>query len=131
MSRIPAWDGSAEKWTEYENKVLWFEQSLKPSERPQLVARLFRALSVPGKKMIQSERAKKSAGKDVEQHLEFLQQKVGILSVPDLGNKLDDHFFRLKRLTGETMADWSTRSDGVYQRSVSALERATGRKTQG
>ena len=37
MNRIPAWDGSAEKWTEHENEVLCFEQSLKPSERPQLV----------------------------------------------------------------------------------------------
>ena len=39
MSRIPAWNGSAEKWTEYENMDLWFEQSLKPSERLQPVAR--------------------------------------------------------------------------------------------
>ena len=39
MNRTQASDGSAEKWTEYENEVLWFEQSLKPSERPQLVAR--------------------------------------------------------------------------------------------
>ena len=29
MNRIPAWGGSAEMWTEYENEVLWFEQSLK------------------------------------------------------------------------------------------------------
>ena len=42
MNRIPARDGFAEKWTEYESEVLWFEQSLKPSERPQLVARLFK-----------------------------------------------------------------------------------------
>ena len=40
MHRITAWDGLAEKWTEYENEVLWSEQNLKPSERPQLVARL-------------------------------------------------------------------------------------------
>ena len=40
MHRITAWEGLAEKWTEYENEVLWSEQNLKPSERPQLVARL-------------------------------------------------------------------------------------------
>ena len=85
MNRILAWDGSAEKWTENENDVLWFEQSLKQSERPQLVARLFKALSGPGKKAIQSESARTSAGKDAEQYLEFLQQKVGMLPIPDLG----------------------------------------------
>ena len=67
MNRIPAWDGSAEKWAEYENEVLWFEQSLMPSERPQLVARWFKALSGPGNKAIQSESAMTSAGKDAEQ----------------------------------------------------------------
>ena len=33
VTRTLAWDGSAEKWTEYEYEVLWFEQSLKPSEQ--------------------------------------------------------------------------------------------------
>ena len=47
MNRIPASDGSADD-------VLWFEQSLKPSDRPQLVARLLKALSDPGKQAIQS-----------------------------------------------------------------------------
>ena len=37
-------DGSAEKLTEYQSEVVWFEQSFKPSERTQLVARLFKAL---------------------------------------------------------------------------------------
>ena len=45
LNRIPAWDRSAEKWIEYENEVLWFWQSFKPSERPQLVDRLFIELS--------------------------------------------------------------------------------------
>ena len=58
MNRIPAWDGSAEKWTEHDREVLWFEQNLKPSERPQLVARLFGALTGPGKKAVQSESVK-------------------------------------------------------------------------
>ena len=75
MNRIPALDGSAERWTEYDNEVLWSEQCLKclkPSERPQVVARLFQALTGPGKKAIQSESAKTFAGKDAEQYLEFL-----------------------------------------------------------
>ena len=33
MNRIPAWDGSAEKRTEYENEVLLFEQRLKPQTK--------------------------------------------------------------------------------------------------
>ena len=130
MNSIPAWDGSVEKWTEYETEVLWLEESLKPGERPQLVARLFKALSAPGKKAIQSESAKTFAGKDAEKYMQFLQRKVGILPIPDLGNKLGDFFFRLTRFTGETTAQWSISSDGVYQRLLSALERATGRKTK-
>ena len=63
-------------------------------------------------------------GKDAEQYLEFVQQKVGILPALDLGYKLDEYFLHLKLLTGETMAEWSIRSDG------SRLERATGRKTK-
>ena len=51
------------------------------------------------------ESAKTFAGKDAEQYLEFLQHSVGILPITDLGNKLDDHFFRLKGVTGETMAE--------------------------
>ena len=66
MNRIPSWDGSAELWTKYETEVLWFEQSLKPSERPQLIACLSEAMSGPGKKAIQSESAKTFAGKDSE-----------------------------------------------------------------
>ena len=92
--------------TEYENEVLWFERSLGPSECPQSVARLFKALSGPGKRTVQSEREKRRlfAGKDAEQHLEFVKQLAGIFPIPDLGNELDDCFFRLKRATGETMA---------------------------
>ena len=60
-------------------------------------------------------------GKDAEQYLEFLQRKVGICPIPDIGHKLDDKFFRLKRLTGETMAAWSIRYDGVYQRLLAAF----------
>ena len=122
MNRIPAWDGSVEKWTEYENEVLWFEQSLQPCERPQQVARLFKSLSGLCKIAIQSESAKTFAGKDAEQYLEFLQQKVGIHPILVLGNKLDDCFYPLKRLTGETMAKSSIRSGGVCQRLLSALE---------
>ena len=40
------------------------------------------------------------AGKDAERYLKFLQQKVGIFPIPDLGNKLDDYFFRLKLCEG-------------------------------
>ena len=93
MNRIPAWDGSAEMWTEYENEVLWFEESLKPSERPQLVARLFEALSRPDKKATQSESTKTFSGKYAEQYPEFLQKKVGILPIVHLGDQLDDCFF--------------------------------------
>ena len=91
MNRIPAWDGSAEKWTEYENEVLWSEQCLKPSERPQLVARLFKALTGPCKKAIQSESAKTFAGKDAEQYLEFLQQKVVTLTQETSSPGVDTH----------------------------------------
>ena len=48
--------------------ILWFEQSLKPSERPQLVAHLLKALSGPGEEAVQSESAKTFAGKDAEQN---------------------------------------------------------------
>ena len=73
---------------------MWFEQTLKPSERPQLVARLFKALSGLGRKAIQSESAETCASIDAEQHLEFVQPQVGILPILDLGNKLDDYVFR-------------------------------------
>ena len=121
MNRIPAWDGSADKWTE--NEVLWFEQSLKPSERPQQVARLFEALSDAGKKAIQSERAKTFAG--------------------TLSNTWSSCNRRLESFQCLTLeSSWTTTgrdrpwqngaSDqmGVCQRLLSALERATGRKTR-
>ena len=41
----------------------------KPSERPQLVARLFKALSGPDKKAIQTQGAKTFAGKDAVEQL--------------------------------------------------------------
>ena len=55
---------------------------------------------------------------------------VGVLPIPGLRHKLDDYFFRLKRVTVETMVEQSIRSDGVYQWLLSALERAFGRKTR-
>ena len=84
-------------------------------------------LSGPGVKAIKSESVKTFAGKDAEQYLQFLQQKFGILPIFDLGNKLDDCFFRLKRLIGETMARWSIGSDRLDHRLLSAHERAPGR----
>ena len=129
MNRIPAWDGSAEKWTEYENEVLSFEQSLKPSERPQLVARLFKVLSGPGKKAIQSESAKTFAGKDAEQYLEFLLQNVGIHPNPVI---LGTNWITTSSDSNDRRRKpWlSGGSDGVYQRLLSALERAIGRKNK-
>ena len=50
---------------------------------------------------MQSESARTFSGKDADGYLDLLRQKVGILSKPDLGNKLEDYFFRLRRLTGE------------------------------
>ena len=93
--------------TEYENEILWFEQTLKPTERPKLVARLFAALSGPAKEATQSQSTETFAVEDAEQDLKFLKKKVGILAIPDLGHKLDDCFFRPKRVMGETLAEWS------------------------
>ena len=69
----------------------------------------------------QSESGKTLSGKDAEP-TEGRQL--------DLGNKLEDCLFRLKRLTGETMAEWSDQSDKVYQRLLSALERTTGMRSK-
>ena len=94
------------------------------SQRPQQVAHLLQAL----RERLCNLRVRRPLA-TVQKHLEFSRQKVRILPTPDRGNKLDDHFFRLKRLTGEPMTEWSIRSDQVYRRLLSALERANGKKT--
>ena len=63
---------AAEKLTECENEILWFEQTLKPTERPKLVARLFEALSGPAKEATQSQSTETFAVEDAEQDLKFL-----------------------------------------------------------
>ena len=94
-NRVPAWDGAPAAWQEYEYEVSWFETSLSTKERPQLVAKLYPFLSGPGKKAMQSEPATRFTGWSAEEYLSYLRIKVGILPIPDLGNRLDDFFFRL------------------------------------
>ena len=120
MKRIPPWDGSAETWTKHENEVLWFKQTLKPSERPHCLVLRRKQYSqrVPRRLL---EKTLGNTSNSCSTRLESFQ-------FPDLGNQLDDYFFRLKRATGGTMAEWSIRFDGVYRRLLSALERTTGKK---
>ena len=120
MNRTPAWDGPGEKWTEYEHEVLWFEQNLRPSERPQLVGRLFKALSGPGKKALQSESAKTFAGKDAEHHLEFL----------DLGNKLDDFFLANQASDGRDHGKMEHKIRWCVPAITLRLETSNGKKNQ-
>ena len=50
----------------------------------------------------------------------FCNRKVGVLPIPDLGNKLDDCVFRLERLTGQTLAGAMARKTkiNVYDSSA-------------
>ena len=87
--------------------------------------RFFQSLRGPGRRAIRD-----SLAKTQRTTCNFLQQKAGIVPKHDLGHKLVDHHFRLKQQTGQTMAERSIRSDEVYQRLLSASERATGKRTK-
>ena len=106
----PSWDGTESTWVEYCDEVRWYEESLKPSERPQLVARLVRQLTGAGKKAMKRVDATKFRGAEASVFLEYLRGRIGVLPIPDLGHRLDDYFFRLKRSARETTPEWSIKS---------------------
>ena len=61
-------------------------------------------------------------GNDAEEYLKVLRHMVGIYLILDVGNKFGDNLFRFKRQTGETIREWSIRSDQLHRRLLSALE---------
>ena len=127
---IPTWDGSQEKWNTYLEDVEWYFYATSTKDRHLVASRLARKLSGQARNALKGLKAKDFAGvQGIPKLLKILQARIGDLPVPDLGHKLDEFIFRLKRKAGESMNEWGLRSIEVYRKLTTALDRVRGHET--
>lgn len=125
-----SWDGDPATWPDYVRKVrLTFERTRARRRKylgPELVAQLSgRAWTVTQE--IDHRRLVENDG--ARFLIEFLEQRLGRVPVPDAGTKAEELFVRMKRPLGMSMATWCHKVRETYRGLQRALKRA--RREQG
>ena len=120
-----SWDGGPASWKDYIRKVrLTFEKTRSRKRkylRPELVSQLTgRAWTVTQE--IDHRMLVQPHG--VRFLIEFLEQRLGKVPVPDAGTKAEELFVKMRRPAGMSMASWCHKVRETYRGLQRALKRA-------
>lgn len=120
-----SWDGDPASWQDYIRKVrLTFEKTRSRKRKylgPELVSQLTgRAWTVTQeidhRMLVQPDGARFL--------IEFLEQRLGKVPVPDAGTKAEELFVKMRRPAGMSMASWCHKVRETYRGLQRALKRA-------
>ena len=120
-----SWDGDPATWQDYIRKVrLAFEKTRSRKRKylgPELVSQLTgRAWTVTQeidhRMLVQNDGARFL--------IEFLEQRLGKVPVPDAGTKAEELFVKMRRPAGMSMASWCHKVRETYRGLQRALKRA-------
>lgn len=124
--KYPTWDGELEKWPEYVKQVRFTWGETRTKDRPHLASGLARNLRGEAWKAVVRGRLNHAALETetgVEYLLDFLEDAVCKRPLPDIGVRLEEFFFRMKRQRMESMSAWCLRHRNAYHRLYRALRR--------
>ena len=123
--QIATWDGDARSWTDYVKRVrLQFERTEYHKRRflgPELASRLTgRAWDVTSAD-IDHRQLQQPEG--CAYLLRFLEDRLCKTPIPDLGQRLEEFFLKLRRTPGSSMTEWATALRESYRRLQRAMAR--------
>ena len=122
-----SWDGDPATWQDYIRKVrLTFEKTRNRKRKylgPELVSQLTgRAWTVTQeidhRMLVQPDGARFL--------IEFLEQRLGKVPVPDAGTKAEELFVKMRRPSGMSMASWCHKVRGDLSRLAASFEEGKG-----
>ncbi|CAK9114315.1 Retrovirus-related Pol polyprotein from transposon TNT 1-94 [Durusdinium trenchii] len=126
--QIATWNGDASSWLEYVKRVRLQYERTEPRKRKLLGAELASRLSGRAWDVtsaeVDHERLPRPDG--ASYLLTFLEERLCKTPVPDVGQRLEEFFMRLRRTPGASMMEWSTALRESYRR----LQRAMARQRQ-
>ena len=124
--KIPCWDGDITTFDQFAEDTFWYVEGTDVSKRylcgPRIAARLTNdAETALGTRKRKTGWLSRSDG--AFKLLDFLKTRVAKQALPDVGDRLEAFFFRLRHRKGESMASWIYRSKTAYNRLQKSLQR--------
>lgn len=125
---IATWNGDATLWLDYVKRVRLQYERTEPKKRCLLGAELASRLTGKAWDVTSAEvdhsRLRQSNG--ASYLLSFLEERLCKTPVPDVGQRLEEFFMKLRRQPGTSMTEWATALRESYRR----LQRAMARQRQ-
>ena len=125
---IATWDGDASRWLDYVKRVRLQYEGTEPKKRCLLGAELASRLTGKAWDITSAEvdhsRLQRADG--AAYLLSFLEERFCKTPIPDVGQRLEEFFMRLRRQPGASMTEWATSLRESYRR----LQRAMARQRQ-
>ena len=130
--QIATRDGDATRWLEYVKRVRLQYERTEPRKRNLLGAELASRLSGKAWDIVSADidhdKLQRSDG--AAYLLRFLEDRLCKTPVPDLGQRLEEFFMRIRRTPGSSMTEWATALRESYRRLQRAMTRQR-QQTQG
>ena len=125
-----AWDGDPSTWVDYIRRVRLTYEKTRHRKRKYLGPELAAQLTGRAWVVTQEIDHRRLVANDGARFLvEFLEERLGRVPVPDAGTKAEELFVKMRRPVGMTMASWCHKVRETYRGLQRALKRA--RKEQG
>ncbi|CAK9046645.1 unnamed protein product [Durusdinium trenchii] len=125
---IATWDGDASRWLDYVKRVRLQYERTEPKKRCLLGAELASRLTGKAWDITSAEvdhsRLQRADG--AAYLLSFLEERLCKTPIPDVGQRLEEFFMKLRRQPGASMTEWATSLRESYRR----LQRAMARQRQ-
>ncbi|CAK9112566.1 unnamed protein product, partial [Durusdinium trenchii] len=125
---IATWNGDATLWLDYVKRVRLQYERTEPKKRCLLGAELASRLTGKAWDVASAEidHSKLQQSNGASYLLSFLEERLCKTPVPDVGQRLEEFFMKLRRQPGTSMTEWATSLRESYKR----LQRAMARQRQ-
>ena len=130
---VPTWDNDPETFNDFEDRVWWYERSLKPSEKKQAVPRIVRTLTGTPWLTIQDLSKKDLArlcDSGTQALLEFLRQTLVEDGVPEVGRRFGEYLGCFRRKNQQGMRTYVQNHRHLQNQVEQAIKKAEKRGPQ-
>ena len=131
---VPTWDNDPETFNEFEDRVWWYERSLKPSDKRQAVPRVVRQLTGTPWLTIKDLSKKdldRLCNAGTQSLLEFLRQTLVEDGVPEVGRRFGEYLGRFRRKNQQGMRTYVQNHKHLQNQVEQAIRKAEKRGPQG
>ena len=130
---VPTWDNDPETFNEFEDRVWWYERSLKPSDKRQAVPRIVRQLTGTPWLTIKDLSKKdldRLCNAGTQSLLEFLRQTLVEDGVPEVGRRFGEYLGRFRRKNQQGMRTYVQNHKHLQNQVEQAIRKAEKRGPQ-